>query len=74
MLTNSSNTTAFVSGATAVPVGGSTGWGGLSKVRQVEIICGACLQGILTLLGLILNSLIIAVMKRKAFKSLQAQV
>ena len=72
MLTNSSNTTAFVSDTTVI--GGSTGWGGLSKVRQVEIICGACLQGVLTLLGLILNSLIIAVMKRKAFKSLQAQV
>ena len=74
MLQNSSNTTNIVSGTSVMVVSGWSGWSRLSRVRQVEIIFGACLPGLLTLLGLIGNSLIIAVMKRKAFKSLPAQV
>ena len=74
MLQHSSNTTGFDNGVAIIPKVGSSGRGGSSTVRQVEIICGACLPGLLTLLRLIGNSLIIAVMKRKAFKSLPAQV
>ena len=74
MVQNSSYTTVFDNGTISIPEGSSTGRGVLSSVRQVEIICGACLQGLLTLLGLVGNSLIIAVMKRKAFKALPAQV
>ena len=73
MVQNSSHTTVFDNGTINIPEGSSTGRGGLSSVRQVET-SGACLQGLLTLLGLVGNSLIIAVMKRKAFKALPAQV
>ena len=73
MVQNSSHTTVFDNGTISIPEGSSTGRGGLSSVRQVET-SGACLQGLLTLLGLVGNSLIIAVMKRKAFKALPAQV
>ena len=75
MVQNSSHTTVFDNGTISIPEGSSTGTGrgGLSSVRQVET-SGACLQGLLTLLGLVGNSLIIAVMKRKAFKALPAQV
>ena len=44
------------------------------SIKQVQLICGGYVTAILLVMGLIGNGLIVAVMKREAFKKLPVKV